>query len=686
MSSDPFFDHLAQELTLPLHGPVLVFGVVLFIILLSPLLLRQLKVPGVIGLIISGIIVGPHGLNILEKSSAVDLFSTIGLLYIMFIAGLDLDLEEFRRYKYKSLAFGLFTFTIPLVIGYPVCFYILGYGPTASLLTASMFATHTLVAYPIVSKLGVHRHQAVAITVGGTILTDTAVLLLLAVIIGSQGEGLSQTFWIRLGISILAFLLFMFLALPRIAKWFFSGLESEKTSHFIFVLAAVFLAAFLAQLVGVEPIIGAFVAGLALNRSIPRSSALMNRLDFVGNALFIPFFLISVGMIVDIRVLAKGPQALIVASVLTTVALLGKWLAALVAQGVFRFTAVQRQLMFGLSSSHAAATLAIILVGFKAGLIDENILNGTIILIMVTCLVAGFVTEAAAKRIVLIGQVDQRSPGEFALQERILIPCAEPSSAPQLLDLAAMLREPVHALPVTLVHVVENDDRAENRAARMRKRLAEQSHYAAASEVEVNTIVTIDNNIAGGILRIAKETSSNLILLGWSDHITLIERLFGPKMDALLRTYRKLVLVTRLTIPVQAHRRVLLVAPELAEREPGFGQWLLKMARLAKELALPVEVVATTATHAAMLNDPAMVRLTFQPALLSDGKDFELALSEHARPTDLVIIVSARARSISHSTALEQLPRRLDRQFRSLSLVLVYPASNNVAEEILELT
>lgn len=689
MTTPTFLEHLAHEFALPLQNPVLVFCVVLFIILLAPLILRQFKVPGVIGLIISGVIVGPHALNILEKNSAVDLFSTIGLLYIMFIAGLELDMDEFRRNRNKSLWFGLFTFAIPLAIGYPACRYLLGYGEAASFLTAIMFATHTLVAYPIVSKFGISRHQAVAITVGGTILTDTAVLLVFAVIMGAENGGLTQEFWLRLGTSMVLFLLFMFMVLPRIARWFFSRLESEKTSHYIFVLAAVFFAAFLAQVAGVEPIIGAFVAGLSLNRLIPHSSALMNRLEFVGNALFIPFFLISVGMIVDVRVLTRGTDAVVVAAVLTVVALAGKWLAALLAQVVFRYTGAQRQLIFGLSSSHAAATLAIILVGYKAGIIDENILNGTIILILVTCLVASFATESAAKRIVRAGEVEQRSRAERPEQqrERILIPCAEPASAPPLLDLANLFRDRSAAQPITLVNVVENDDRAETRSLRMRKQLADQARYAAASDTLVNTVVTIDNNIAGGIIRVAQETNSNLILLGWSDRVTLLERLFGPKTDTLLRNYHQLVMVTRIPKPLASHRRLLLLCPPLAEREPGFGQWIGKVQRLAKELALRVDVLSEPGTHAALLAEASDQRLSFEPSLipLAEGTDPEALLATHTQPHDLVVVVSARPRSISHNAALDHLPRRLDKQYQELSLIMVYPATAPVAEDILEL-
>src|SRR5690554_2384652 len=362
---DVIIDQLTHSFQLPLEDPILIFSLILTIILIAPLLLQRIRIPGIIGLIISGIVIGPYGLNILGESLFVDVFSTIGLLYIMFIAGLELDLNEFRINKNKSLLFGFFTFFIPLSIGFPVCHYFLGYDFNASLLISSMFATHTLLTYPIVSKLGVSKNQAVAITVGGTILTDTAVLIILAVIIGSHNGGLTSEFWIKLGISLAVFSAFMFFVIPRIAKWFFRKLESEKHSHYIFVLCVVFLAAFLAEIAGVEPIIGAFVAGLALNKLIPHSSALMNRIEFIGNSLFIPFFLISVGMLVDVSVILSGPMALIVAGTLSVVAIFGKWNAAFFTQLVFKYSAAQRQLIFGLSGAHAAATLAVILVGYN---------------------------------------------------------------------------------------------------------------------------------------------------------------------------------------------------------------------------------------------------------------------------------------------------------------------------------
>src|SRR4030095_17039357 len=317
------------EIKFPLQEPVPIFAIVLFIILLAPVLLRKLRIPSIIGLILAGMAIGDHGFNIVAKGS-IDLFGTAGLLYIMFLAGLELDMAEFKKNKYKSLVFGFFTFAIPLGLGFAVCYYILEFNLVATLLVSSMFATHTLVAYPLASRLGITKNEAVTVAVGGTIITDTAVLLILAVIAGSADGQLTGAFWLKLGVSFLLFAFGVLFTFPIIGRWFFKKIKDDQTTHFVFVLALVFLAAWLAELAGVEGIIGAFLAGLALNQLIPHTSALMNRVEFAGNAIFIPFFLISVGMIVDLRVLLKGPEAILIAGVLTLMALLTKWLAAFI--------------------------------------------------------------------------------------------------------------------------------------------------------------------------------------------------------------------------------------------------------------------------------------------------------------------------------------------------------------------
>lgn len=669
-----------HEFQLPLGNPVLIFSLILLIILLSPILLRRLNIPGIIGLIISGVIIGPHGLNILEKNSAVDLFSTIGLLYIMFIAGLELDMNQFKANRNKSVLFGFFTFIFPLTIGFPVCYYFLDYSLNASLLTASMFATHTLVAYPIVSKLGISKNQAVAITVGGTILTDTAVLIILAIIMGNNEGNLNQEFWIKLGISLVIFSAIMFYLIPKIAKWFFSKLESEKHSHYIFVLAVVFFAAFLAEVAGLEPIIGAFVAGLALNKLIPHSSALMNRIEFIGNSLFIPFFLISVGMIVNVSVITKGPEALIVAGTLTVVALFGKWFAALFTQLVFKYSAAQRQLIFGLSSSHAAATLAVILVGYKAGILDENILNGTIILILVTCIVASFATEKAAKKIVLEMEDDHsdlKKSIEFT-NEHILIPIANLERISKLLEFSIFIKDKKSANPVSILSVVSNNDEAEINILKTRSKLEEFVKQASASETKVNIITTIDHNRASGIARISREIMADIIILGWPHRSGLMDKLIGEKVDNILNNTDKTTFICHFEKPLVLHKRLAIVIPPLGEHENGFEQWYTKMSKLAQELSIPILLCCneTTRNSVNKLMKKARLTASIVPYLFEDWDDF-FVLSKVINVDDLIVLVCARKGAASHMNVLENLPSKLEKHFEKNSRIVIYPLQFN---------
>lgn len=668
--------HILDEFHLPLHNPVLIFSLILFIILLAPILLKRLNVPGIIGLIISGVVIGPHGLNILEKTSAVELFSTIGLLYIMFIAGLELDMNEFRLNRNKSLLFGFFTFIIPIGLGFPVCYYFLGLDLNASLLTASMFATHTLVAYPIVSKMGISKNPAVAISVGGTILTDTAVLIILAVIIGNSHGSLNRDFWIRLSVSLALFAAIMFLVIPRIAKWFFRKLESEKHAHYIFVLSVVFFSAFLAQLSGVEPIIGAFVAGLALNRLIPHSSALMNRIEFIGNALFIPFFLISVGMVVDVSVILNGPHALIVAFTLTIAALLGKWLAAFFTQVAFRFTKAQRQLIFGLSSAHAAATLAVILVGFNVGILDENVLNGTIILILVTCIVATLVTEKAAKKIVLSDENGESiTEAQHSLaNEHLLVSVTEASPIEKLLEFALLIKDRKSANPISMLSVVPNNEEAETNILRSKNKQEEYVRQASAAEIKVNHIVTIDHHLASGIARTSREILADLVLMGLPERAGFLDKLIGEQTESILSSVHKCLFFVQLHDPLITHKRIMAFAPPLAERENGFEIWLEKLCRLSHELSVPILFYGDSKTHDGiqkqLKNIGAAQTILFNP--FTTWEDF-LILGRDIQANDLLWFVLSRNGSVSHMSALDNIPWKLEKYFSRNSKVIAYP-------------
>ncbi|NGF57348.1 cation:proton antiporter [Parapedobacter sp. SGR-10] len=669
-------DHLIEAFHAPLTNPVLIFTLILFIILLSPILLRPIKVPGIIGLIISGVIIGPYGLNWLEKNSAVNLFSTIGLLYIMFIAGLELDMNEFKKTKNKSIAFGFFTFIIPIAIGFPVCHYLLGYDFLPSLLIASMFATHTLVSYPIVSRYGISKNEAVAITIGGTILTDTAVLIILAVITGASQGNINQEFWVTLGVSFAVFLFIMFGIIPKLAKWFFERVASEKTGHYIFVLTVVFFAAFLAEIAGLEPIIGAFVAGLALNKLIPHSSALMNRIEFIGNAIFIPFFLISVGMIVDVSVLTKGPMALIVAATLTIVAVSGKFFAATITQLVFRYTKSQRNLIFGLSNAHAAATLAVIMVGYQNNIIDENVLNGTIVLILVTCIVASIITENASKKVILEGHQDHTHVEHVDEgEEKILIPIANLETMEPILDFAALVKSKRSHYPISMLSVVPDDAQAEKNLITARRNLDSMAKYASGSETEVEMLTTVDFNIPSGISHMAKQTFADCIVMGWPSATNFLDKIVGEKAESILNKTDANLFMCRLDKPFSSHKSITIFVPPLAESELGFQYWMEKMLKLAQELSLPVLFVCNKRTQKALEGMIAHLKSSV-PANFGNQEDWDniAGLATFNERDSLLVFVSSRYGDISYRDSLDGLGKKVGSFYQHQNLILIFPS------------
>ena len=668
---------LLLDISLPLKDPVPIFSLVLFIILLAPIILRKFRIPSIIGLIIAGMAIGDHGFKIIEKGS-IDLFGKAGLLYIMFLAGLELDMTEFRKNRHRSLVFGAFTFFIPLILGYLVCTYWLHFNFMATLLVSSMFATHTLVAYPLASRLGITKNEAVTVAVGGTIITDTAVLLILAIITGAAAGNLNTYFWIRLGVSVTVFATIILWIFPMIGRWFFKKIKDDKTSHFIFVLALVFLAGFLAELAGVEGIIGAFLAGLALNQLIPHTSTLMNRIAFVGNALFIPFFLISVGMIVDLRVLLKGQEALIIAGSLTAMALFSKWLAAFFTQLSFGYSVPQRNVIFGLSSAHAAATIAVILIGFNMGIINENVLNGTVLLILVTCLVGSFVTENAGRRLAIVEA--ERKPETDDGPERILVPVSNPARIESLLDLAVMIKDPGSQTPVYPLAVVQDDEEAKEKIHVTNRMMEAAVMHAAATESHVQSITRVDLNVADGIARAAKELLITDVILGWTDKTSTTDRLFGSifgtTLDNVLQSVWETVYVCDFHHPMNAAKKMVLVLPRNTEYEKGFVHYLQKMLILAKQIGARLVIHCPEKTKVAVETflqyAKISMEITFKPIGATELEDFQ-ALSKEVSSGDLLVVVSARKGTLSYTAFQEHIPARLGRYFRDTNIILVFP-------------
>ncbi len=312
---------------LPFHEPLLIFTVLIGIILLSPFLFRLLKIPDVASFIIMGVVVGPYGLNVLSRDSSIELLGTVGLLYIMFMAGLELDPNKLKTSRKSSVIFGLATFILPFLLGFLVTTRLLHLESHAALLVSIMFSTHTLVAYPIVRKLGVNQDVSVLTAIGGTILTDTLVLIILSIVtLDFQGDSVGFEV-LKLLVYFSIYTVLIFYSFPKIASWFFKHIKRDRPVHFLFLLFMVCVSSYLAELIGVESIIGAFLAGLALNKSIPRNSYLMNHVDFVGNVLFIPVFLIGIGMLINARILVSGGALWFVSAVLIVTAFAGKWMA-----------------------------------------------------------------------------------------------------------------------------------------------------------------------------------------------------------------------------------------------------------------------------------------------------------------------------------------------------------------------
>lgn len=657
---------------LPLNEPVIVFTILISIILIAPIAFRKFRIPGIVGLIFSGMLIGPHGVNLVSSSESVKLLSAAGLLYLMFLAGLELNLRELMRNRNKSLAFGALTFFIPLIFGFFVAHFLLSYNFLASLLVASMFSTHTLIAYPIASRLGITKSEAVTITIGGTIITDTAVLVLLAFISAATEGSFTALFWIRIVFSISAFSFLILWGVPKISKWFFKNLEGESGSQYIFVLVMLFISALLSRAAGIEPIIGAFLAGLALSNLIPHTSALMNRISFIGNNLFIPVFLISVGMMVDFTVFFNGFGALVFALAMVIVALVSKFAAAWVTQKIFKYTDTERQVIFGMSVSHAAAIIAVVIVGYNLKLIGLDVLNGAIMIILVSCFLGSFITERSGRRLAVAEA--EKIPVKTGLPERILVPVSNPATIEGLIDFAILIREANSEQPVYMLSVVPDDAFAEEQILKNNKMFDSAISHAAAADTLLNHVSRVDLNVANGISRAAKELMINKIVLGWNGKITTTNFFFGSIIDNLTASSEQMVMVVKISTPLNTTNRVVVTLPENAECEAGFITWL----NTVKIIASRTSSSLLFSGHEKSLSE---IRSQLETADTNIKAGYEILRSAHpiidqsrkATTQDLYVVVAARRRTLSYEHYIEHMPRDLARYFENKNFIIIYP-------------
>lgn len=589
------------DFSLPLTNPVLKFLIILLIILVIPVLFNRLRVPSILGLILAGAIIGPFGLNLIERDSGIILSGTAGLLYIMFLAGLEVDMGDFKKNKGKSIVFGLYTFIIPMLFGILGGYYILNFSILSSVLLASMFASHTLIAYPIIRKLGIARNIAVNITVGGTIITDTLALLVLAVIVGMTKGEVGSLFWLRLSSSVLLFGFIVLFVFPVIGRWFFRKIE-DNVAQYIFVLVMVFLAAFLAELAGVEGIIGAFLAGLSLNRLIPRNSALMNRVEFVGNAIFIPFFLIGIGMLINYKLFFEDVDTLIVGGVMILIATSSKYLAAYFTQRTFKFSKDERLVIFGLSNAQAAATLAAVLIGYNIilgqqengepiRLLNESVLNGTILMILFTCTMA---TISAAKggKGILISEAGKDRSDEPAMAERILISVKNINNVEELINLAILLKSGSNTelFALNVLDNKKNDLQDEKMAQQL---LSRASEIAIASNDHLYPVLRYDSNFKNGILSTVRENRITDILLGLHVKEKLSDSFLGDLTEEVLANIQANTFIYKSYFPINTIKRHLVFLPEGVENDTGFPTLLNKIWQLGRNSGAKISIYGT---------------------------------------------------------------------------------------------
>lgn len=668
-------------ITLPLTDPVLKFLLILVIILAAPLLLNKLRIPHLLGLIIAGAIIGPNGFNLVLRDSSIILSGTVGLLYIMFLAGLEIDLGDFKKNKWKSLTFGMYTFLVPMALGTLVGLYVLNFSMLTSILLASMFASHTLIAYPIISKLGITKDKAVGITVGGTMITDTLALLVLTVIVEMAVGDVDDWFWYRLGAAIILFFAFVMIVFPIVGRWFFKRCE-DNVSQYIFVLVMVFLGAYLAELAGLESIIGAFLAGMALNRLIPSTSPLMNRVEFVGNAIFIPFFLIGVGMLIDYRAFFTNWDTIKVGAVMIVVATVAKFGAAWLTQKTFRMSVDQRRVIFGLSNAQAAATLAAVMVGYNvilgetpAGepirLLNESVLNGTILMILVTCTMASFSAQKGAHNIAM-NDVSEEKEGTGEHQERILIPVSYEKNVTELVNLSTAIKSKKNKNGLFALNVINNQASDDKAFKQSKKVLNMAVTTASATDNVLQDLLRYDLNVANAIISVIKEQGITDLVLGLHQGKGVVSSFLGNMTEAILGQSNVTTLIYRPIQPIATVKRHLVVVPARAEKEVGFPMWVNKVWNIIHNSGAKAVFYASEDTTMYLKEIYKKRPIEAEFSSFDDWDDF-LIMSREIKSDDTLWVVMSRRERLSYHANMSRIPNYLNKYFQSNSFVLVYP-------------
>ena len=671
-----------HNLSLPIEDPVLKFLLVLIIILAAPLLLNKIKVPHLLGLIIAGAIIGPTGFNVLARDSSIVVTGTTGLLYIMFLAGLEIDMGDFKKNKWKSLGYGAYAFIFPFILGYLGSYYLLNFSVLTSVLFASLFSSQTLITYPLISKLGIAKNRAVNITVGGTMITDVATLLVLAVVVGMVQGDVGLSFWVKLSVSFLVFGLIVLMIFPLIGRWFFKKVN-DKISQYIFVLVMIYFAAVLAELAGVEAIIGAFFAGLALNRLIPHTSSLMNRVEFVGNAIFIPFFLISVGMLIDFKVFFNSLETLKVASIMLTASIGGKYISSVVARKTFRFTKDEGKLIFGLSSASAAATLATVMVGYNIilsetetgepiRLLNEHVLNGSILLILISCTISSFVSLASAQKIAVQDNEDTVS-GKNHEEENILLALNYEATVERLVNLGILIKAHSNTEDLFALNVI-NEDKNESSVKNAEKLLHQATDTAAAADVKMQSLKRYDNDVVNGINNVIKEQNITDLIIGLEDDKGFSPAFVYNLYNGYLQNDDVNVLVYHAAQPLSTIKKYAVMIPENAHKEAGFFHALLRVWNIARNSGATVVFYAAENILDILQRIIKKANIEAEFIIMKTWKDGEETAAQ-LKDDEALILFMAKRGMHSYIPRMRLIPEMLNKSLADKNYLLIFPYS-----------
>lgn len=688
-------------------NPLLTFTLLLLVALTLPPIFERIKLPGLVGLLFAGVVLGSNGLGLLDaQSETMKLLSDIGKIYLMFVAGLEIDLEEFRKTKERSLGFGMATFIVPLIVGTAIARFF-GMGWNASILIGSLLASHTLLGYPIVKRLGVVADEAVTVTIGATIFTDIAALLVLAVCISIHGGEFSTVSLLIQLVTLGIYAAIVLVGFDKAGKEYFRRTGDEESNQFLFILLAVFLASVGAQLINVDKIVGAFLAGLAVNDVVGRSPV-EEKIEFVGSTLFIPFFFVGMGLLLDVpgfitTLTTELPLTLGIVGGL----FIGKFLAAAIAKLLYGYSWDRTLTMWSLSLPQVAATLAAALAGVNAGLIDDSVFNVVIVLMLVTAIAGPILTTQFGRRLSITTAADN-STSEYRLGSdrpdtptdsaftsehiaanvasnlpstskfRVVVPVANPATERNLIEMGALLARQqsgkVISLSIAKAHVHMDDPELKRTVIQSRKLLKEAVRVTKEFGAPGKSSIRIDDDVVRGIVRAAREENANLIVMGWSRTTDLRSRLFGSVIDgvfwsahcpiAVMRLVKEPIEIHQVLVPIKTLNAQARLTIEFAQLFAETNQAAITLLHISDRYTPVAELKALeTNLQSAAATKP---HLDIAVRIIRHDNATEAILTQAQNHIDLVILRSTRLRTaggLAVSDVSDRLVRQLDSSF-----------------------